>query len=91
MERSIFSAKYCFVENLMRSGKMPLSEYEVLSSWFDFLLTSPQVDLGVDLIVYMRVSMILMFKCVATITKHGLDGTCQGFQVSFFRLVQRLP
>jgi len=56
MERSIFSAKYCFVENLMRSGKMPLSEYEVLSSWFDFLLTSPQVDLGVDLIVYMRTS-----------------------------------
>jgi len=35
---------------------MPLSEYEVLSSWFDFLLTSPQVDLGVDLIVYMRTS-----------------------------------
>jgi len=56
MERSIFSAKYCFVENLMKSGKMPLSEYEVLSSWFDFLLSSPQVDLGVDLIVYMRTS-----------------------------------
>jgi len=56
MERSIFSAKHCFVENLMKSGKMPLSEYEVLSSWFDFLLTSPQVDLGVDLIVYMRTS-----------------------------------
>jgi len=56
MERSIFSAKYCFVENLMKSGKMPLSEYEVLSGWFDFLLSSPQVDLGVDLIVYMRTS-----------------------------------
>lgn len=61
MERSIFSAKYCFVENLMKSGKMPLSEYEVLTSWFDFLLTSPQVDLGVDLIVYMRVSIFLMY------------------------------
>ena len=55
MERSLFSAKYCFVENLKRSGKMPLSEYEVLSSWFEFLLSCPQVDLGVDLIVYMRV------------------------------------
>merc|ERR1712098_308944 len=41
---------------LMKSGKMPLSEYEVLSSWFDFLLPSPQVDLDVDLIVYMRTS-----------------------------------
>ena len=56
MERSLFSAKYCFVENLQKSGKMPLSEYKVLSSWFEFLLSSPQVDLGVDLIVYMRVS-----------------------------------
>ena len=61
MERSIFSAKYCFVENLMKSGKMPLSEYEVLTSWFDYLLTSPQVDLGVDLIVNMRVSIFLMY------------------------------
>ena len=52
----MFSAKYCFVENLQRSGRMPLSEYAVLSSWFEFLLSSPKVDLGVDLIVYMRVS-----------------------------------
>ena len=57
MERSLFSAKYCFAENLQRSGKMPLSEYAVLSSWFEFLLSCPQVDLGVDLIVYMRVSV----------------------------------
>ena len=34
MERSIYSAKYCFVENLYKSGKMPGSEYEVLSAWF---------------------------------------------------------
>jgi len=54
MERSLYSAKYCFVENLKNSGKMPLSEYEVLTSWFQFLLSCPQVDLGVDLIVYMR-------------------------------------
>jgi len=54
MERSLYSAKYCFVENLKKSGKMPLSEYEVLTSWFQFLLSCPQVDLGVDLIVYMR-------------------------------------
>jgi len=54
MERSLYSAKYCFAENLQRSGKMPLSEYGVLSSWFEFLLSCPKVDLGVDLIVYMR-------------------------------------
>ena len=56
MERSLFSAKYCFVENLKNSGKMPLSEYEVLTCWFDYLLSCPNIDLGVDLIVYMRVT-----------------------------------
>jgi len=54
MERSLYSAKYCFVENLLNSGKMPACEYEVLNSWFEFLLSCNQVDLGVDLIVYMR-------------------------------------
>ena len=66
----MFSAKYCFVENLKRSGKMPLCEYEVLTSWFDFLLSSPQVDLGVDLIVYMRVSPGLDF--LLNLTDHLL-------------------
>jgi len=54
MERSLYSAKYCFVENLKESGKMPLSEYEVLTAWFNYLVNSPGVDLDVDLIVYMR-------------------------------------
>ena len=60
----MFSAKYCFVGNLKRSGKMPLT------SWFDFLLSSPQVDLGVDLIVYMRVSPGLDF--LLNLTDHLL-------------------
>lgn len=34
MERSIFSVRYCFMENLKKSGRMPASEYEVLSEWF---------------------------------------------------------
>lgn len=54
MERSLYSAKYCFVENLVKSGKMPRSEYEVLAAWFNYLMSSPGMDLGVDLIVYMR-------------------------------------
>lgn len=56
MERSIHSAKFCFVENLYKTGKMPPSEYEVISAWFDFLAETPSVDLGVDLIVYLRTS-----------------------------------
>ena len=29
---------------------------QVLTSWFDHLLGSPEVDLGVDLIIYLRTS-----------------------------------
>ncbi|KAM4600104.1 thymidine kinase 2, mitochondrial [Fundulus diaphanus] len=54
MERSIFSAKYIFVENLFRSGKMPEVDYAVLSEWFDWITTN--ISLPVDLIVYLQTS-----------------------------------
>ncbi|XP_072013539.1 thymidine kinase 2, mitochondrial-like isoform X2 [Amphiura filiformis] len=52
MERSIFSAKYCFVENLYRSKKMNSSEYMVLTEWFDWIVNTQ--DLQLDQIVYLR-------------------------------------
>ena len=57
MERSLYSARYCFIENLFKSGKIQRSEYTVLVEWFEFLTTRVnEVDLGVDLIVYLRTS-----------------------------------
>ena len=61
MERSLHSAKYCFVENLRKTGKMHETEYQVLSSWFDFLLSSPEIDISVDLIVYLQVGSLKYF------------------------------
>ncbi|XP_076988748.1 thymidine kinase 2, mitochondrial isoform X2 [Tamandua tetradactyla] len=52
MERSIHSARYIFVENLYRSGKMPEVDYVVLSEWFDWIVKN--IDVSVDLIVYLR-------------------------------------
>ncbi|XP_054435328.1 thymidine kinase 2, mitochondrial isoform X2 [Pteronotus mesoamericanus] len=52
MERSIHSARYIFVENLYRSGKMPEVDYVVLSEWFDWIVRN--LDVSVDLIVYLR-------------------------------------
>ncbi|XP_037371711.1 thymidine kinase 2, mitochondrial isoform X3 [Talpa occidentalis] len=52
MERSIHSARYVFVENLYRSGKMPEVDYVVLSEWFDWITRN--IDVSVDLIVYLR-------------------------------------
>ncbi|XP_068184407.1 thymidine kinase 2, mitochondrial isoform X1 [Antennarius striatus] len=54
MERSIFSAKHIFVENLFRSGKMPEVDYSVLSEWFDWITTN--ISIPVDLIVYLQTS-----------------------------------
>jgi len=54
MERSIYSAKYCFVENLHRSGQMADVDHVVLTQWFDWILDNHKVD--VDLIVYLQTS-----------------------------------
>lgn len=52
MERSLFSAKYIFVENLYRSGEMPEVDYIVLTEWFDWIITN--IHIPVDLIVYLQ-------------------------------------
>ena len=48
------SARYCFVENLINTKKMEESEYLVLSEWFNFLITCPNLDFHVDQIIYLR-------------------------------------
>jgi hypothetical protein len=35
---------------------MSSAEHAVISEWFDYLVSCPQLDLGVDLIVYLRTS-----------------------------------
>ncbi|XP_062591702.1 thymidine kinase 2, mitochondrial-like [Saccostrea cucullata] len=52
MERSIFSARNCFVENLYQSKLMPEIDYAVLSEFYDFILQ--QENTKVDIIVYLR-------------------------------------
>lgn len=59
MERSIYSAKYCFVENLRINGTMPEVEYAVLTEWFDWLISRQSCD--VDLIVYLRTDPEVVF------------------------------
>ncbi|XP_053622488.1 deoxynucleoside kinase-like [Plodia interpunctella] len=52
MERSIFSARHCFVENMMRSGVLHPAEFSVLDEWFQFIIH--QVPIQADLIVYLK-------------------------------------
>ncbi|CAL4210743.1 unnamed protein product [Meganyctiphanes norvegica] len=64
MERSLYSARYCFVENLFHSGKICEAEYLVYNEWFKMI--SKNVDIGVDLIVYLKTDP----KVVHERTKH---------------------
>ncbi|XP_076044449.1 thymidine kinase 2, mitochondrial-like [Oratosquilla oratoria] len=52
IERSLYSARYCFVENLYREGKMSEAEYNVYCQWYNMIVQN--MDVGVDLIVYLR-------------------------------------
>ncbi|CAG0924991.1 unnamed protein product [Notodromas monacha] len=52
MERSIHSARHCFVENLFRSGNMTSAEYAVLDEWYKWIRENRNVN--PDVIVYLR-------------------------------------
>jgi deoxyadenosine/deoxycytidine kinase len=52
IERSLFSAQYCFAENFYQNGQLHDAEYETLNQWLTLLTTS--CKLPVDLIIYLR-------------------------------------
>ncbi|OXA65200.1 deoxynucleoside kinase [Folsomia candida] len=60
MERSIYSAKNCFVKNLHNEGLMEDAEYTVLTEWFDFARET--MPMKVDLIVYLRTDPEVAYK-----------------------------
>ena len=62
IERSLWSARHVFGKNLVQTKKMAQSEFEVLNAWFEFLKNCPNVDLGVDMVVYLRTSPEVAYK-----------------------------
>lgn len=54
MERSLYSAKYCFVENHHRNGIINDAEYAVYDEYFKFLTKDNLAP--VDLILYLKAS-----------------------------------
>lgn len=48
MERSLFSARYCFVEHMKRSETIHPAEFAVLDEWFRFI--QHQIPIEADLI-----------------------------------------
>lgn len=71
MERSIYSARYCFVENLFKLNCLSRVEYIILHKWFKYLVCDMEDDktdanettllenpksINIDLIIYLRCS-----------------------------------
>ncbi|XP_062519975.1 thymidine kinase 2, mitochondrial-like [Corticium candelabrum] len=54
LERSAFSGRYCFLENLYRSHVLDDLEHSCYTRWFDWLMTTNPPQL--DLIVYLQTS-----------------------------------
>lgn len=54
MERSMYSARYCFIEKMTRDGRIKQEGSAILDEWFDWLEGSGDID--VDLILYLRTS-----------------------------------
>ncbi|CAG9831997.1 unnamed protein product [Diabrotica balteata] len=54
MERSLYSARYCFVEKMSRDGLMPPASVAVIDEWFKYITATDEAQ--IDLIVYLRTS-----------------------------------
>lgn len=52
LERSIYSARYCFVEKLKRDSLLSSPEFSVIDEWFKWI--KKEQDVGIDMFVYLR-------------------------------------
>jgi deoxynucleoside kinase len=60
LERSVFSARYCFVEKLKRDGFLSPPEFSVLDEWFRWICQQQKV--AVDLFVYLRTAPEVVYE-----------------------------
>lgn len=62
MERSLMSARHCFVESLFSNGLLHASCYHVLQEWYDYINEHHTIDC--DLIIYLRTIPEVAYKRV---------------------------
>ena len=65
MERSLLSARYCFVENLLQNKMITAGEYAVLEKSFQHFTSDPSSEFKVDQIVYLRTDPKVSFQRIA--------------------------
>ena len=62
VERSLWSAKFCFVESLHNNGTFSDTEYQILEEWIQFLTLSNKINYKIDHIVYLKSDPNIAFK-----------------------------
>ncbi|KAF5284760.1 hypothetical protein FQA39_LY04485 [Lamprigera yunnana] len=60
MERSIYSARYCFVEKMYRDNILPGPSASVINEWFKWSIEN--ADTSVDLIIYLKSSPEVVYQ-----------------------------
>lgn len=60
MERSLFSARHCFVESMTLEGALTPAMYQILQHWYDFIDKYHQVR--PDMFVYLRTSPAVAYE-----------------------------
>lgn len=52
MERSIFSARYCFMEAHLQKNTIDSIRFEILKQWYEFMME--KFHIHIDLVIYVR-------------------------------------
>ncbi|VVC38824.1 P-loop containing nucleoside triphosphate hydrolase,Deoxynucleoside kinase domain [Cinara cedri] len=64
MERSIYSARNIFIENLYKDNLMASPEYAVLDAWYKWIIENVKIEC--DLIIYLRTDPEVAFQRIKT-------------------------
>lgn len=59
IERSLYSARYCFAEVMVENNILHRGMYNILQKWYDFI--DRNIQIRADLIVYLRTSPEIAF------------------------------
>ncbi|CAL1544077.1 unnamed protein product [Lymnaea stagnalis] len=84
MERSIYSANHCFVDNLYQRGIMPEFEHIILSEWFDWIVSTQGIQ--VPLFVYIRTDPEVVYERI----KERCRSEEQSIELDYLRTIHQL-
>lgn len=77
MERSIHSARYCFIENHYHNNRINPTDYEILKQWYDFLIREFRTQSSIT--IYIRTSPEVAFRRIRDRRRNGEEYITYGY------------